>query len=459
MKKEELFKKYDEIVWKYWKYITYKTCDSYMWNQLFPTTFYLDDELEEKDMLKMYECLDENNMKYLYIHIPFCKSKCSYCYTSSKVWHSIVEYEKYINHLLMEIDRFVSIAWKKLKITSLYIWWGTPNILGTELLNKLLLSIKSNFDLSETKDYCIDLMPYLLTKEMVLGFKRYWVTRCTYAIQSFNEDVLKQNNRFFTKNFNHIEAVWWLKKYNIEVNIDLMIWISWQSMKICIDDLKKSIELKVENISPNYLLNSSWIWKQNNSFNLIYKIKKHIDKYIITKYNKSELYECENSGDYKNYDLIWFWAWSITQLYSKVSYYSRDIDDYYDFISKWNFNFKKVKIMDIRFEMIKYFRLYLYFGIDYTLMNKRFWVDIFKYFKNEMDYLLKNKIIKIKWNKIVSIVPDLKVFNYISIFIVNDIDKIEEKFNLDNYNNTLLYNFFTLDWQKIDWDVDYKDNL
>lgn len=461
IKKEEKFKKYANFIKQYWKYITYKNFDSYMWNQFFPTTFHMNDFITEEKMFSFYKWLDNDNFKILYIHIPFCKSLCKYCYTIRQATNDYKEYEKYISHLIKEIDNFRKIVWTKFKPSWIYIWWGTPNIIWEDLLEKLLYCINNNFDLSSIWDFNIDLMPYLITPKMVYILKKYNVNRVNYAVQCFNEEVLKNNNRYLTLNFDHRNMVSQIEKSWIEVNIDLMVGIEWQTIKDCINDVQKSIAMWIKHISQNYIINASRLIENNYSYTLTSVLKKYMHESVLRSHNNSEAYYYfENSRENKHNDLIWFWAWAITQIFNKVSYYEKDLNHYYNKISQWKISFKNVKVMDFRFEIIRYIWLNIQFWIDLNLFEERFWVKLLEYFEEEFEYLILKNIFNIKLNKVFPSTNELKMYIYLSIFFINDLPFIQKSFLEDNFKDKLLYNYFTLDWKMIDWDfVDYKDNI
>lgn len=446
-------KKYDEIVNNYWNYITYKTIDSYMWNQFFPTTFFMDDDISNEKMISIYKSLNNENIKNIYIHIPFCKSLCKYCYTHRFMENDENEHQKYIDTLIIEIKNFTSIIWNKLKVNSIYIWWWTPNIIWNKLLEKLLICINNNFILDEKWDYNIDLMPYLIDLNTINILKENWVNRINYAVQCFNDDVLKKNNRYFIPNFNHKELLDNIKKSWIEINMDLMVWIDWQTLEDCILDIKKSISLWIKHISHNCMLNTSRLIEKTNSFWLITIVKKYMHKFILKNYNNSEAYYYfENSKEDKNFDLIWFWPWSLTQIHWKVSFYQKDIQKYYNDILSWKINFNKVKLMDEKLEIIRYIWLNIQFWLDLEIIQRRFNINLINFFSDEINYLLDKKIIKIENNKVIPIVNQLKMYVYLSIFFIDEISSIKYKFSNDSFDNKLLYDYFTLDWDMVDWD-------
>ena len=89
----------------------------------------------------------KNNMKYfgIYVHIPFCASKCKYCSFISKP-ASIFDMQKYLDYLLLEIEN-KSILFNKKICKSIYFGGGTPSLISDDLIQKILEKIKLNYNL------------------------------------------------------------------------------------------------------------------------------------------------------------------------------------------------------------------------------------------------------------------------------------------------------------------------
>jgi oxygen-independent coproporphyrinogen-3 oxidase len=132
------------------------------------------------------------NIRHLYIHIPFCSGKCSYCSFFSKPYDEDVA-NKYIDALLKELKYYQVIY--KLSPKTIYIGGGTPTTLTLEQLKKLLTAL-SCFE--AVKEFTIETNPGLLSKEKIELFKRYGVNRISIGVQSLDDKVLKYLNRRHT---------------------------------------------------------------------------------------------------------------------------------------------------------------------------------------------------------------------------------------------------------------------
>lgn len=136
----------------------------------------------------------------LYVSIPFCPSRCSYC---SFVSHS-VENDKAKNLL----PQYVELLSKELKITgeiaknigvsleSIYIGGGTPTTLSAEQLEIVINSIKNNFDLTSCREFTVEAgRPDTITEEKLCVLKNSPVDRISINPQTFNDSVLQAVGR------------------------------------------------------------------------------------------------------------------------------------------------------------------------------------------------------------------------------------------------------------------------
>ena len=182
-------------------------------------------------------------MKGLYVHIPFCKSICTYCDFPKMVSKSI-EHEKYMTRLLNEIDEYHNHIQN---ITSIYIGGGTPNAINLALLEKLLIKLSNYCD--NVCEYSIELNPELVTKELVILLKKYGINRVSLGIQTINDKSIKllnrHHNRIIVDN-----AVKQLIEVGINnINVDMIFGIPYTSISDVENDLDYILSLPITHIS------------------------------------------------------------------------------------------------------------------------------------------------------------------------------------------------------------------
>ncbi|MCD8356630.1 MAG: coproporphyrinogen dehydrogenase HemZ [Clostridia bacterium] len=134
----------------------------------------------------------------IYIGIPFCPSRCSYC---SFVSHSIEKagklMEAYLDTLCGEIEHTGTIVRQAgLRIISIYMGGGTPTTLSAEQMDRLLSTVQRAFDLHALDEFTVEAgRPDTITKEKFLVLKQHDVDRISINPQSMNEDVLEAIGR------------------------------------------------------------------------------------------------------------------------------------------------------------------------------------------------------------------------------------------------------------------------
>ena len=187
-------------------------------------------------------------MRSIYIHIPFCKSICSYC-DFCKMVYSGTWADKYLDELQEEIYSY----YEKDEISTLYIGGGTPSSLNTSQLNKLFNIIKTSFNLSRLKEFNFELNVNDITEELCSVLKRNGVTRVSVGVESFDSDNLKFLNRKHDKKqiFNNIKL---LKSYGFNINVDLIYALPTETLSELKSDINSILKLDVNHISTYSLI-------------------------------------------------------------------------------------------------------------------------------------------------------------------------------------------------------------
>ena len=188
----------------------------------------------------------------MYISIPFCPSRCTYCsfvsYTSKRLLSLIPEY---VEKLKTDIKaNFDLIARLGLRVRTLYIGGGTPTILDERQLSDLLGYIASVTDVSALDEYTLEAgRPDTITEEKFRIAKEYGVTRVSVNPQSLCEDVLCTVGRSHTVD-QFYEAYDIAKRSGIRtVNVDLIAGLPNDNFRMFSHTMDEIIRLDPENIT------------------------------------------------------------------------------------------------------------------------------------------------------------------------------------------------------------------
>jgi oxygen-independent coproporphyrinogen-3 oxidase len=188
----------------------------------------------------------------LYISIPFCPSRCSYCsfvsYTTPRLLSLI---EPYIEALCDDLDdMFETIKSLPLKLSTIYIGGGTPTTLSAKQLEKLLKKIYSKIDVSTLSEFTLEAgRPDTITADKLKVAKKYGVTRVSVNPQTLNDDILKEIGRKHTVE-DFYKAYKIAKESGIrDINIDLIAGLPGDDFKNFSETVDKIIELDPTNIT------------------------------------------------------------------------------------------------------------------------------------------------------------------------------------------------------------------
>ena len=123
----------------------------------------------------------------IYVHIPFCRSKCYYCGFYSVA--SLNLKEQYINALIKEINIRQDYLGNKM-VSTLYFGGGTPSYLSEIDLKNIITEIYRKWKFTENAEISIELNPEDGTMEKLTSLKELGFNRLTFGVQSFDKNVL-----------------------------------------------------------------------------------------------------------------------------------------------------------------------------------------------------------------------------------------------------------------------------
>jgi oxygen-independent coproporphyrinogen-3 oxidase len=184
--------------------------------------------------------------KSLYIGIPFCPTRCLYCsFTAYPIKKYESTTEPYLEALFKEME-YAKEYFAKSRLENIYIGGGTPTSLDEKSLEKLLYTIRTKFDFSYIKEFCVEAgRPDTINKEKLKLFKKYNVSRISVNPQTMNDKTLKLiGRRHSVSDF--------LNAYHLargegfdNINIDLILGLPGETM----EDVSYTFN-EIEKLSP-----------------------------------------------------------------------------------------------------------------------------------------------------------------------------------------------------------------
>ena len=197
----------------------------------------------------------------LYIHIPFCKQKCSYCdFCSYANKESFIK--RYIQCVLKEIIEvgnnnkidFENVKDDLFLVKTIYIGGGTPSLIDSKYIVQIIEDIKLNFEIDEKAEITIEVNPGTVTLEKLEDYKRAGINRLSIGLQSTHEHLLKEIGRIHTY-LDFLDTFRFAREAGFEnINVDLMIGIPNQTLEEVKDSIEEIVSMEPEHISVYSLI-------------------------------------------------------------------------------------------------------------------------------------------------------------------------------------------------------------
>lgn len=189
----------------------------------------------------------------LYISVPFCRTKCSYCNFASDVFSRAV-FDKYVTAICAEIEQAAETADQmggllEPPVDSVYFGGGTPTLLDVAQLERTFVIIRQNFVVTAAAEITVECAPGTLTLPVLEGLQRCGVNRVSLGVQSFDDRESASVGRLH-KRSTVIDDVGQLRSAGISnINIDLIAGLPHQTCESWERSLKELILLEVPHAS------------------------------------------------------------------------------------------------------------------------------------------------------------------------------------------------------------------
>lgn len=175
-------------------------------------------------------------MPGIYIHIPFCRKKCSYCNFFSV--SNLKNKEVFLSSLIKEINLRKDYLSDGI-VETIYFGGGTPSLLTTDDINRIYYKIQNSFHLAEAPEITIEANPESIDREYLRQLKNTGVNRLSIGIQSFFDDDLKYLDRIHNAHQAESSIESAIAAGFDNISIDLIYSISTSTDEKLIENLKK----------------------------------------------------------------------------------------------------------------------------------------------------------------------------------------------------------------------------
>ncbi len=184
----------------------------------------------------------------IYIHIPFCRSKCQYCDFYSLAGDDRQLMDRYLRALCTHIKETGALA-PGYRVDTVYFGGGTPSFFGADALGAVLTAVRQNFDVSSRAEITFEANPDSVTPRLLSKLKSEGFNRVSLGIQTDDDALLQQLGRPHT--FEDAEqAVKRIRRAGFgNLSVDLMYGLPEQDLQKWIDTLHNILRLQPEHIS------------------------------------------------------------------------------------------------------------------------------------------------------------------------------------------------------------------
>ncbi len=351
----------------------------------------------------------------LYIHIPFCVSKCSYCSFLSFTNYKYLNINKYIISMLKNLKEDFIFKNDSRYISSIYLGGGTPSLLDIKNINFLIENIILNFPCKKNLEITLEANILDLNLYNIFHYYKLGINRLSLGVQSFDNNILRIIKRNYTLN-DILRVIDYVSCYFNNFSIDLIYGLPNQSISSVLKDINNVISFNIPHLSWYELSiekNTKYynILNKNLDYSKIHKMyflgKKILKEngyfqYEISSYARNKNFFCFHNINY------WYFGDYLSigcGSHSKITFLN--FKSIYRITKNFDFNLyinnlyiKKKYILSVKDIISEYFicRLRLLFPL--YIKDFSFYTGLkFKLIKNKIKLAIKRKYLIYKNNK------------------------------------------------------------
>jgi oxygen-independent coproporphyrinogen-3 oxidase len=186
----------------------------------------------------------------LYLHIPFCRKRCHFCYFRVYTDKNADEIATYLDTLVREMELYSQLpAYRGRPIKFVYFGGGTPSFLSTQQLESLVTRLNRLMPWQEAEEITFECEPGTLTEHKLTAIRQMGVTRLSLGIENFDDDILEANGRAH-RSAEIFRAYEYARKLGFpQINIDLiagMLGESDENWKTCVE---KTLQMDPDSVT------------------------------------------------------------------------------------------------------------------------------------------------------------------------------------------------------------------
>lgn len=349
----------------------------------------------------------------IYVHVPFCASKCVYCdFNSFSPTTVKVSIETYFEALIKEINLYREVL-SGATIETLFFGGGTPSLVEPRHIESVLTALKAYSTFSETAEITIECNPESLTQEKLTAYKAMGINRLSIGLQTTHNHLLKEIGRVHSYE-RFLEAYHAAREVGFDnINIDLMFGLPKQSK----EDFLKSIHdvlalkpqhiasysLKVEEGTPLYVLQGEGVFEtmdealERELYHLLIDTlaQNGIDQYELSNFAIKGKESKHNCVYWKNKPYLGFGA----SAHSKYDDYRfsnfSDLELYCDYVAAGDKPIAENQFIDTEEDLFESIMLGLRLneGLDTKAIEAHYHIDFKTRYHEAIETCLKHELV------------------------------------------------------------------
>lgn len=183
----------------------------------------------------------------VYIHIPFCRSRCSYCDFATGLYQAQLA-ERYVSAVVSEITNWSEIE-APAEVDTIYFGGGTPSLLKPTQVEKILAAVKARFKVARDTETTMEMNPGNLAPETLLNFRSLGVNRASFGAQTFDDRELARLGRSHSAEQSR-QTFADLRQAGFDnINLDLIAGLPAQTIRGWERNIDEALKLEPEHLS------------------------------------------------------------------------------------------------------------------------------------------------------------------------------------------------------------------
>ncbi len=353
----------------------------------------------------------------VYIHIPFCRSRCSYCDFAVSIYSGELA-ATYVNALCREISKFKVQKSSKIKADTIYFGGGTPSLLSPRQVEQILQAVFDCFEIQFDAEITMEMNPGTLTTEIARSFRNLGVNRASYGAQTFDDKELKRLGRAHSAQDVRATIKLLRDAGFANVSFDLIAGLPGQTLADWKRNLSEALKLEPEHLSlylleihqatplAKHILEGKQPAPDDDLAGEMYEImietaaRVGYEQYEISNFCLPE-FKSRHNSKYWTLDAVYGFGCSAHSFDGENSRWSneRDTRRYVEMIESVETAIVEKDQIDYQSEFT-FLNLRLMRGVDLIEYKNKFAVDLLEKYKSDLSDLFAAGLLEINENRL-----------------------------------------------------------